>query len=149
MRGKFYHYTECGLNNIYLTNGYSVDKEGSLTIQDIVGLHRAIGFSLVHSGKKFTGCEIRFIRHYMDISQKALGNLLSVDYQTILRWETNKARIGATADKLLRVYFVDYLNEETPVKNVIDAISEIDNGRSKAGSEFNMSHRRDGWKKAA
>ncbi len=46
-----YHYTECGLNNIYLINGFKINKlqDGNeeIFIQDLHGLHKAIGNSFL------------------------------------------------------------------------------------------------------
>jgi hypothetical protein len=43
---KYYHYTECGLDNIYLLNGFKITKtndgDEELFIHDIYGLHKAI-----------------------------------------------------------------------------------------------------------
>ena len=50
MNNNLYHYTECGLNNIYLVNGYYIieTKRGkAVSINDVDGLHRVIGMFLV------------------------------------------------------------------------------------------------------
>jgi DNA-binding transcriptional regulator YiaG len=143
---KPYHYTECGLDNIYLNNGYTLEKDGSLFVQDIHGLHRCIGERLVFQGRKLKGKEVRFARHYMDLSQKSFGELLGVDYQTVLRWESSKNVITKTADRLLKVIFNDYLNPESRLRSVIETISDLDNDRHDRKIEF--SHTRE-WKQAA
>lgn len=146
MKDKLFHYTECGLDNVYLSNGYSIDKDGALFIEDILGLHRAIGFSLVHCGRKLKGKEIRFIRHYMDVSQKTLGEMLGVEYLTVLRWEKGEIRITVMADRFLKILFIGYLNNEATIKEAVDNISDIDNNRCE---EIELSHRKGQWKNAA
>jgi putative transcriptional regulator len=45
-RSDRYHYTECGLDNIYLLNGFDpveTPRGKGVTIRNIDGLHRAIG----------------------------------------------------------------------------------------------------------
>jgi putative transcriptional regulator len=143
---KMYHYTECGLDNIYLSNGFTVDKEGILSIQDIHGLHRAIGHNLVYKVRRLKGKEIRFIRHYMDLSQKGFGELLRVDYQTVLRWEANRNVIPQTAERLLKILFAQFLDPDSKAKELIDMISNLDNGRDDNRIEF---FRRKEWKEAA
>ncbi len=146
MKDNLYHYTECGLNNIYLMNGYSVDGDGILFIEDILGLHRAIGYSLILNGRKLKGQEIKFMRHHMDVSQKVLGRMLGVEHLNVLRWETGKTKITAMADKLLKILFSRYLDEDTPIKEAIDRISDIDNHREE---NIEFTHKRSGWKNVA
>ena len=96
MSENFYHYTECGLSNIYLINGYKIietNQGKAVSINDIDGLHKAIGMLLVSSKKDFLGDEIRFIRHEMLMSQDTLAHLLGVSEQTIRRWENDKINI--------------------------------------------------------
>lgn len=144
---KVYHYTECGLDNVYLLNGFSVSKDGILHIENIHGLHHLIGQRVVFSGRRLKSKEVRFIRHSMDVSQKMLGEMLGVDYQTVHRWETGKIVIPRTADNLLRVCFSEYLDPESKARSVIERISDLDNKRDDVKME--LSHRRDKWKEAA
>jgi transcriptional regulator with XRE-family HTH domain len=66
----------------------------------------------------------------LDLSQKSLGRLLGLDYQTILGWEKNKKPISKTADNFLRIIFLSYLNEDTLYEKIneiadLDASNEI------------------------
>lgn len=123
-----YHYTECGLENIYLTNGFEITKtddgDEEIFIHDIHGLHKAIGKMLVLKRGLLIGNEVKFIRTTLDLSQANLGRLLGLDYQTILGWEKNKTPISKTADHLLKIIFFSYLNREAD-STVYDTISEI------------------------
>ena len=123
-----YHYTECGLENVYLINGVEITKtkDGSeeIFIHDIHGLHKAIGKTLVFKRGLLAGNEIKFIRTTLDLSQTNLGRLLGLDYQSILGWEKNKTPISKTADHFLRIIFFSYLNRETDC-SVYDKINEI------------------------
>ena len=60
-----YHYTESGLDTVWLASGFRIiareDGGESLIIEDIEGLHVAIGRGIVEK-KKLTGPEIRFLR---------------------------------------------------------------------------------------
>lgn len=123
-----YHYTECGLDNIYLVNGFKITKtnkgDEEIFIHDIHGLHKKIANTLVFKRGLLAGNEIKFIRTTMDLSQTSLGRLLGLDYQTILGWEKNKFPISKTADHFLRIIFFSYLNREVDC-TIYDKISEI------------------------
>lgn len=129
---KTYHYTECGLDNIYLVNGFKVSKSKSgdeeIFIHDIHGLHKTIGMILVSKRGLLSGKEIKFIRHTLDLSQTTLAKILGCSYQTILLWEKNKIKISKTADHLLKVIFFAYLDEERgkAIYNKINEIADLD-----------------------
>lgn len=144
---KKYHYTESGLENIVLVNGFSIDKEGNLFIEDIHGLHKAIAKHLVFLPQKLSGKEVRFLRHYLDLSQTSLGETLGVDYQSVHRWETGKTQITKTADFLLRLYAYGYINGNARIVKAINAISDLDNNRPTTKAEFACKNGE--WKMAA
>lgn len=125
-----YHYTECGLDNIYLLNGFKITKtkngDEEIFIHDIHGLHKTIGKILVFKSGLLTGKEIKFIRTTLDLSQKKLGKLLGLDYQSILGWEKNKTPISKTADHFLRIIFYSYLEKRSPIYEKINEIADID-----------------------
>ena len=61
---EHYHYTECGLDNVYLANGYEMKETPSgrlVSIHNIHDLHHAIGKALVFKPGVLIGSEIRFI----------------------------------------------------------------------------------------
>lgn len=122
-----YHYTECGLDNVYLTNGFDItknDDDEEIFIHDIHGLHKAIGFSIIFKQGLLIGNEIKFIRTTLDFSQTRLSKILGCSYQTILLWEKDKTPISKTADRLLKIIFFEYLNPENDRK-IYDLINEI------------------------
>lgn len=125
---KEYHYTESGLDNIYLVNGFEItpleDGDQEIFIHDLSGLHKAIGLNLIFKHGPLSGKEIKFIRTTLDFSQKTLGKALGCDYQTILLWEKDKHTISKSADHLLRILFYSYLNPEKD-KLIFDLVNEI------------------------
>jgi len=124
-----YHYAECGLDNIYLGNGFKITKtsdgDEELFIHDIHGLHRAISNLLVFKRGLLEGNEIKFIRTMLDLSQNKLAALIGCRYQQILLWEKNKNKISKPADRLLRIYLYTYLYKEIDNGAVFDRINEI------------------------
>ena len=145
-KDKTYHYVESGLDNVYLVNGWSVDKTGAIHIQNIHELHKAIGQRLVYLDRKLKGKEVRYIRHYLDLSQKRLGEILGVDYQSVLRWEKG-AKITKQSDIMLKMIFHEYLSENARAVDLIDTISDLDNERGT--DKIDLSHGKDGWTRAA
>ena len=90
------HYTECGLDSVYLVNGFEL-KDSRLRIHDIEGLHCAMGRWLVSTRKRLSDGEIRFLRHELELSQAKLAFLLDVDERSVLRWKNAKSNQNAAA----------------------------------------------------
>ncbi len=146
MENNYYHYTECGLDNIYLANGFEITKnsagEEEIYIEDIHGLHEKIGLSLISKPGLLIGNEIRFIRHTIDFSQTTLAHLLGVDYQTVLGWEKNKWPIPKTADHYLKTIFFAYL-KKGPVYELINEIANLSNQANGENQSFKLTMRID------
>lgn len=107
---KPYLYRECGLDNIYLMNGFSikdVDGEETVSVHNVDGLWKAIGLDLVTTKKTLSPKEIRFLRTQMNKTQSELAKLLRVDDQTVARWEKKKSKIPGPADLGLRMLFLN------------------------------------------
>ena len=128
-QAEYYHYIECGLDNIYLVNGFKITKtsdgDEELFIHDIHGLHKAISNILVFKKGLLAANEIKFIRTMLDLSQSKLAALVGCRYQQILLWEKNKNKISKPVDRLLRIYLYTYLNKEIDNGEVFDRINEI------------------------
>ena len=102
-------YEECGLDNIYLLNGFSkevVDGEEYISIADVDGLHEAIGLYIVLRRKAPSGKEIRFLREELDKSQAELGEILGVSSQSVARWEKGQSEPPGPAILALRMIYI-------------------------------------------
>jgi putative transcriptional regulator len=87
---KSYHYTECGLSNVFLLNEFKWIKTArgrAVAIQDMDGLHQLISLLLVAPEKDLSGEEIRFLRHELLMSQKTFSQSLGVSIQIVHRLE--------------------------------------------------------------
>lgn len=155
---KKYHYTECGLDNIYLLNGYEISKldngEEEIFIHDIHGLHRSIGLALISKQGSLSGNEIKFIRTTLDLSQTMLSKIFGCTYQTILLWEKNRQPISKAADLLLRALFFSYLNPKgnQTIYKLINEIADIDSEISSAHKKIDkilFKEEFNEWKRAA
>ena len=136
------HYTACGLDNVYLLDGFkreTIDGEEYLTIQDLDGLWKAIGLHLVTTRKALAPKEIRFLRQHMKMTQAELGARLRVSDQTVARWEKDQCDKDGPADRMLRVLFLgspvaqpegnELLRE---IIKLLDDLQERDESKQKA-----------------
>ena len=100
-----YHYTECGLDNIYIDDVEVVhDQHGEevVRIPRIGALHRLIAKVLIDKQGPLAGRELRFLRTEMGLTQAQLAAIIQVDAQTVGRWERGETPIPAAADMLVR-----------------------------------------------
>lgn len=103
-----YHYTMCGLDGIYLLNGYSIeeyDGEQCIAIAEIDELHKAIGRHLVLHRQALSAKEIRFLRKTLDLTQQELAHKLQTNSQSVARWEKGEYPIPGVSEKMLRIIF--------------------------------------------
>ena len=124
-----YHYTDGGLRNVWLVNGYTKQKtpfgEG-VAIQDIDGLTRAICTLLTKRAGVLTGAELRYLRTAgMLLSQPALGKLMGADGQSVARWEKT-GRVPRWADKLARLLYVAHAEGNVPIRRAVECIQAVE-----------------------
>jgi DNA-binding transcriptional regulator YiaG len=127
-RRKMYHYTECGLNNVWLRNGYKVEKtpygEG-VAIEDADGLHLAIGLRLVRDKPRLSGAEFRFLRKELDMSQSSLAAWIGKDVQSVARWEKS-GRVPKMAERLLRAIYREHAEGNAKIIDLVNRLNAID-----------------------
>jgi DNA-binding transcriptional regulator YiaG len=151
MKNISYHYTECGLDNIYLINGFNQFETPygrAISINDIDGLHRAIGVLLITTIKDLSGTEIRFLRHEMLMSQKTLSSLLGVGEQEVRRWENGKIKMPKPSESLLRLLYREHIHDrKSKIASILKAISDLEAGISE--NQFVFKDTKNGWQAAA
>jgi putative transcriptional regulator len=149
---KPYHYTESGLDNVWLDNGVIVENDPDYgevyAIQDLDGLHRIIGNDLIHLPRSLKGAEFRFLRRELDLSQKALAGLIGSNEQSVAKWEKarDKSIGNRVADRLLRLLYAESIDKPI-VKDLLEGLSELD--EIICESEFHLQHAGDEWQHAA
>lgn len=107
---KPYHYTECGLDYVYLMDGFEVTRTAYGPVVQVANagkLDRAIALAVVRQQKRLTGQEVRFLRGLLDMTQAELGAALGKDAQTVARWEKGKTEIPATEDVAIRQIYLE------------------------------------------
>lgn len=124
-----YHYTDGGLRNVWLKNGYelkSTPHGRGVAIHDIDGLVQAICLALCKKQGPLTGAEFRYIRSAgMLLSQPSLGNLMGVDGQSIARWEKS-GRIPKWANRFIRLIYFGKANGQEPIQRAIDRVTTVE-----------------------
>lgn len=144
------HYTSCGLQNIWLKNGYEIietDYGVATSIHDLTGLHAAIGMYIVNNKPKLSGAEVRFLRKELDLSQAHLALLLGVSEVSIRGWENNRTKITKPADKLLRMLYSEHVNGNKEIKEFIERLSHLN--RIEYSKKLELEETELGWKQAA
>ena len=142
-----YHYTECGLDDIYLRSGYQRETTpygDGVSVRHVDELHDAIGQFLVTARKELSGKEIRFLRKQMDLTQAELGLLIGVSDQQVARCEKEQSEMARSSDYLLRTIYLQHLKRETRVVELVEALRGLDAIRS-GNAQFFLDAKK-GWK---
>lgn len=131
MANEHYHYTESGLDNIYLMNGFrfiDTPRGKAVSFHDADGLHKAIGLALVHSKKDLSGKEVRFLRQEMLMSQYTLGQLLGLSERAMSRWESGKTvNVPKPSESLLRLLYQEHVSDRSgKIVAILKRIAELE-----------------------
>lgn len=121
-----YHYTDGGLRNVWLANGYRVQKTPygeAVAIDDLQGLTQAICTVLSKKPFKLTGAEFRYLRNGLMLSQLSLGQMLGVSGQAVALWEKT-GKVPKMADAMIRLVYTAHTNGHEQVKNIVTALNE-------------------------
>lgn len=124
-----YQYTGCGLDYIYLKNGY-LEKETpygkGVSIHNLEGLHRAIALDVAENRPVLSPDEFRFLRKELEFTQASLGQLLGRDAQSVANWEKGSHEIPAMAANLLRAIYMERAQGNAHLEALINRINELD-----------------------
>lgn len=100
-------YTEVDLPHVLLHNVCAwtcpTCNDEVLEIPRIMVLHQRIALALIAKRSRLTAPEIVFLRKHMGWSGVDFAKQMGVKKETVSRWE-HGAAIGATADRLLRMF---------------------------------------------
>lgn len=146
-----YHYTDCGLDNIYLENGYTnheTEYGTGVSIQDTAELHKAIARWLVRMPTPLNGAELRFLRLEMELTQKDLAAIMGEQEQTIRRWEKGRDRpLAGSPDRVLRALVNEYVDGDGSIRRMVDRMTSLD--QLEKCSFVCFEETKDGWRIAA
>jgi putative transcriptional regulator len=124
-----YHYTDGGLRNVWLANGYEIKQtpygEG-VSFHNLDGLTTSICIALTKKAGVLTGIEFRYIRSAgMLLSQPALGKLMGIDGQSVARWEKT-GKVPKWADKLVRLLYLAQAQGNEPISAAVDRVKTVE-----------------------
>jgi len=110
-----YQYRECGLDSVWIENGYSIERDdwGDLiSLVDVDGLNNAIGARLVAQQRPLNGAELRFLRVELLADVERLGAKLGIDPSLISLWEAGRDRPlpDEMAERRLRTHYAEILS---------------------------------------
>ncbi len=141
-----YHYTESGLENVWLKSGYVIRKTpygDGLSVQDVEGLHRAI-CNVIARRPRLSGNQLRFLRKEMGISQSALARLLGTSERNVSLWE-RRGGIPKISDRLVKLICLEHIGANVKIRELIDHLNEQ---KVKARQKLRFERDRT-WKEAA
>lgn len=124
-----FHYKGCGLDDIWLMNGYDVEKvegEEVVSVRNLDGLWEAIAAYLVTRKKVLGGKEIRFLRTQLNLTQSELARLLGCDGQQVARYEKGANRMPGPADRVLRMLVREHYDGEVSARDILNALDVLD-----------------------
>lgn len=124
-----YHYTESGLANVWLENGYVVRDTPygkSVAIEEADALHQVLALTIVNKKGRTTGKELRFLRVMLGLSQDSLGTkCLGVTEQSVSLWERT-GKVPKSADVLVRMLVLERLNGNARITELLERINTVD-----------------------
>lgn len=126
-------YQGCGLDNVYLVNGYRFMNLASgqevLHIDDLPGLHHAIASAIADSPVDLDAKTFKFLRKEHDMSQRNLAEILGVEEQTVSNWERAKTPIPRYADLVLKALTKERCGGNDALTSVIEHMNKLDRER--------------------
>lgn len=110
------------LHGIEVTRCKECGKEG-IAIPRIGQLHRVLAEAFVTQPRMLAPVEIRFLRKHCGLSTADFAQRMGVARETVSRWETGAQRMGAVADRLLRLLMLTH--EPTENYAIDDLLREL------------------------
>ena len=149
---NYYHYDICGLDYVYLANGYKRHKtpfgEG-VSIDNVEELHKEIGLHIVSNIPNLRGQEIRFFRSELGLSQLQMSQMVGTTLRTYQKWEEGRSKnINPQADRLIRVFYLEFLGETALHKDIMESLQKLQEIHNKL-QNLKLMETSKGWKIAA
>ncbi len=127
---QLFPYQEHGLQDIWLFNGYTTltneDREKIVTIKNQPGLRVAIGIYLCQEKKILHGKDLKFLRHQLRMTQVELARLTGDHVRNSKRYEKGDTEIPGSYDRLVRLLYLEHVNETFLIKEVLSNLADLD-----------------------
>jgi len=142
-----YHYTGCGLDYVYLLNGYTLHKTAhgtGVSIKDAKQLHERIALDVIGRPHPLRGQEVRFLRGMLHLSQEGLARILRQRRGSVARWEAAQEKvIPGAADTALRMFYALKAGGHEVAQKLVELLQEIDELEHKLHTLRNMQLKKD------
>lgn len=143
-----YHYTESGLPNVWLANGYKLricaDGEEEISIEDADELHALIGRTL-SAKAHLSGREFRFLRKELDLSQNRLANWIGLTEDMVSKWE-RQGRVPKSACRFIQAMYLEKVDGNVKITELIERLANLDRAPE---SKLVLEDTDTGWRMAA
>lgn len=153
METHLYRYQGCGLDNVYLQNGYTTSKlrsgEEVVSIEDIEGLHCAIASVVIDAPSALDAKSFKFLRKELDMSQRQVAQMLDVQEQTVSLWERAINPVPQHADLVLRALAKEKLSGNAEFWKMIQRFNALDRAAREAEHHINLHKEAGGWTQRA
>jgi len=149
-----YHYTGCGLDYVYLLNGYTIHETvhgKGVSVKDAKQLHERIALDIISRPHPLRGQEVRFLRTMLRVSQQGLARVLGLQRGSVARWEAElDKKIPGAADSALRMFYALKAGGHEIAIKVVELLQELDEIEHDLRGLRDMQLRNDGsWMRAA
>lgn len=125
-----YHYTGCGLDYVYLLNGYTVHETPhgkGVSIKDARQLHERIALDIISGPHPLRGQEVRFLRGMLKLSQEGLARVLRQRRGSVARWEAEPdKKIPGAAESALRMFYALKVGGHGIAEKLVDLLQDVD-----------------------
>jgi putative transcriptional regulator len=144
-----YQYLESGLKNIFLKDikswNCSTCGEVEVEIPNLENLQTAIAKTVACQPEKLKPEEIRFLRVHLGLSAAAFSKVLSVEAETVSRWERGRMDMKLTNERFLRLLILSKLG---PFREYGD-LTAFGVRSNKHRLALNFKSQKDGWRQAS
>ena len=144
-----YHYSECGLKNIYLTDMKAMEcphcNDQEIFLPNIENLHALIAKNIASQASRLKSEEIRFLRVHLGLSGIDFAQAVSVEPETVSRWENGRSEMKLTNERLLRILI---LSKAGPFRDYKE-LGEFGTSSKKSRPHLQFAVKGDQWRQFA
>lgn len=131
-RPEFFHYTESGLPNVYLS-GIEVEEcpnghGPAPRLPRVLELHEVLAEAICLKPSPLTGAEARFLRKELGMKAKDWAAYLHIDVATLSRWENDGQASSLTLDVFARSSYLllrAAQKNQSPRTDLLEKLSAI------------------------
>ena len=123
-----YHFTESGLDNVWLKNGFTIKDTPfgpAVSFTALDQLLDEIAAHLVRKPGRLSGKEFRYLRSKMHLSQAAMAQLQGVSEQNVSLWE-RRGRVPKSNDTLQRLLYLKHAAGDETLASAFDRIMTVE-----------------------